>query len=217
MQRREFITLVGGAAAVWPLSASAQQPDKVYRIGLFFAGSDNTSRKTWSALTDGLRKLGWIEGKNILFERKFADNQLNRLPELAEELVRLNVDVIVTGGTLAPLAAKRATATIPIVIAAAGDPVGTKLVASLAQPGGNVTGLSLMTPDVAGKRLELLKEVVPQVSRVGISGMAQTPIRHSYSGRQSAPLRRWGGFKFERKHHLTPLERMVRWQEIAYD
>jgi putative ABC transport system substrate-binding protein len=168
MQRREFITLVGGAAAVWPLSASAQQPDKVYRIGLFFAGSDNTSRKTWSALTDGLRKLGWIEGKNILFERKFADNQLNRLPELAEELVRLNVDVIVTGGTLAPLAAKRATATIPIVIAAAGDPVGTKLVASLAQPGGNVTGLSLMTPDVAGKRLELLKEVVPQVSRVGI-------------------------------------------------
>jgi putative ABC transport system substrate-binding protein len=156
MRRRDFITLLGGAAAVWPLSARAQQAGKIYRIGLFNAGTD-TQPKTWLALADGLRELGWIEGKNVLFERRFADNQLDRLPGLAAELVRLDVDLIVAGGTLAPVAAKQATATIPIVMAAAGDPVGSGLVASLARPGGNVTGLSLMVPDLGGKRLELLK------------------------------------------------------------
>jgi putative ABC transport system substrate-binding protein len=174
MKRREFIALLGGAALAWPLAARAQQAGKVYRIGLFSAGTD-TFRKTWLALADGLRELGWIEGKNVLFERRFAENQLDRLPGLAAELVRLDVDLIVTGGTLAPLAAKQATATIPIVMGAAGDPVGSGLVASLARPGGNVTGLSLMAPDLGGKRLELLKEILPGISRVAILWNAANP------------------------------------------
>jgi putative ABC transport system substrate-binding protein len=173
LRRREFIALLGGAAA-WPLAARAQQAGKVYRIGLFSAGTD-TGRKTWLALADGLRELGWIEGKNVLFERRFAENQLDRLPGLAAELVRLDVDLIVTGGTLAPLAAKQATATIPIVMGAAGDPVGSRLVASLARPGGNVTGLSLMAPDLGGKRLELLKEILPGISRVAVLWNAANP------------------------------------------
>jgi putative tryptophan/tyrosine transport system substrate-binding protein len=119
--------------------------------------------------------LGWIEGKNIIVEERFADDQLDRLPELAVELVRLNVDVIIAAGTLAPLAAKRATATIPIVLANAGDPVGSGLVASLAQPGGNITGISMMAPDLGGKRLEMVKEILPDVSRVAVLWNALNP------------------------------------------
>jgi putative tryptophan/tyrosine transport system substrate-binding protein len=115
MTRREFITLLGGAAT-WPLAARAQQAGKVYRIGIFTAGAPLMS-KTWSIFIDGLKELGWTEGKNIAFEPRYAENDLARLPELAAELVRLNVDVILVIGTLAPLAAKRASATIPIVMA----------------------------------------------------------------------------------------------------
>jgi putative tryptophan/tyrosine transport system substrate-binding protein len=174
LRRREFITLLGWAAAAWPLAARAQQAGKVYRIGVFSAGTD-TLPKAWLALADGLRELGWIEGKNVMFERRFAENQLDRLPGLAAELVHLDVDLIVTGGTLAPLAAKQATATIPIVMGSAGDPVGSGLVASLARPGGNVTGLSLMAPDLGGKRLELLKEILPGISHVAILWNAANP------------------------------------------
>ena len=119
--------------------------------------------------------LGLIEGENITFERRYADDRLDHLPELAAELVRLNVDVIVAVGTLAPLAAKRATTTIPIVLVSAGDPLGSGLVTSLARPGGNITGLSLMAPDLGGKRLELLKEALPSISRVGILWNAANP------------------------------------------
>jgi putative tryptophan/tyrosine transport system substrate-binding protein len=119
--------------------------------------------------------LGWIEGKNIVFERRYAENRVERLPELAAELVRLNVDVIVGLGTLAPLAAKGATTTIPIVMTAAGDPLGSGLVASLARPGGNVTGMSLMAPDLGGKRLELLKELLPRLARVAVLWNAANP------------------------------------------
>jgi putative ABC transport system substrate-binding protein len=122
-----------------------------------------------------LRELGWIEGKNISFERRFAENQLDRLPILAAELVRLDVDVVVTLGTLAPLAAKQATTTTPIVMIAAGDPVGSGLAANLARPGGNVTGTSLMAPDLAGKRLELLKEIIPGISHVAVLWNAANP------------------------------------------
>jgi putative ABC transport system substrate-binding protein len=174
LKRREFITLLGGTALVWPLGARAQQLSKVYRIGFFNAGS-NTVPKAWLAFTEGLRELGWIEGKNVLLERRYAENQLDRLPGLAAELVRLDVGVIVTAGTLAPLAAKRATSTIPIVMTSAGDPLGTGLVASLARPGGNVTGLSLMAPDLGGKRLELLKELLPGISHVAILWNAANP------------------------------------------
>jgi ABC-type uncharacterized transport system substrate-binding protein len=170
MRRRDFLTLLGGAAA-WPLAAGAQQPGKLHTIGLLNAASAPTT----NALFDGLLKLGWVEGKNISFERRYADNKLERLPELAAELVRRKVDLIVAFGTLAPLAARQATSTIPIVMAAAGDPVGSGLVASLARPGGNVTGMSLMSPDLAGKRLELLREVVPRLTRLAVLWDATNP------------------------------------------
>jgi ABC-type uncharacterized transport system substrate-binding protein len=172
IRRREFITLLGGAAVAWPLAARAQQGGKKYTIGLFSAGIRlPENAPAWISFLSAMRELGWIEGKNVVFEGRYADNRLERLPALAEELVRLNVDVIVAIGTLAPLAAKRATSTIPIVMTAAGDPLGSGLVASLAQPGGNVTGMSLMAPDLGGKRLELLKELLPRFARVG--GFAQ--------------------------------------------
>jgi putative tryptophan/tyrosine transport system substrate-binding protein len=174
VKRREFITLLGGAAAAWPLAVRAQQPGKVYRIGVFTSGAPLMS-KTWSIFIDGLKELGWTEGKNIAFEPRYAENNLDRLPELAAELVRLNVDVILAFGTLAPLAAKRASATVPIVMANAGDPLGSGLVASLARPGGNVTGMSLMAPDLGGKRLELLKEILPWLSRVAVIWNAANP------------------------------------------
>jgi putative ABC transport system substrate-binding protein len=172
MKRREFIALLGGAAAAWPLAARAQQPEKRYTVGILSAGSAPVLLKV---LFDTLRELGWIEGKNVVFEQRYAENRLERLPELAADLVRLKVDVIAVAGTLAPLAAKRVTSTIPIVMTAAGDPLGSGLVASLARPGGNVTGMSLMAPDLGAKRLELLKEVLPRLSRVAVLWNADNP------------------------------------------
>src|SRR5262249_3246281 len=119
--------------------------------------------------------VGWVEGKNVVFENRNAEDRLERLPELVADLVRLKVDVIVAAGTLAPLAAKQATATIPIVMTTAGDPLGSGLVASLARPGGNVTGMSLMVPDLGAKRLELLKELLPRLSRVAVLWNAANP------------------------------------------
>ena len=172
MRRRQFITLLGGAAA-WPLAARAQQAGKIRAIGLLSPASRSPS--VVPALFDALAELGWIEGKNLVVERRYAENRLERLPELAAELVRLNVEVIVANGTLGPLAAKRATSTIPIVMTAAGDPLGSGLVASLARPGGNVTGISLMAPDLGGKRLELLKELLPRLARVAVLWNAANP------------------------------------------
>jgi putative ABC transport system substrate-binding protein len=173
MRRRNFIALFIATAA-WPLSAGAQQSEKVYKIGILAAGSRSVVPGLQSVLRDGLRERGWVEGK-LTFEPAFADNRLDRLPALAAELVNLDMDVIVTVGTLAPLAAKRATSTIPIVMTSGGDPVGSGLVANLARPGGNVTGLSLMSPDLGGKRLELLKELLPGISRVAILWNAANP------------------------------------------
>ena len=136
MKRREFVAALGGAAA-WPLVARAQQASKIYRIGIVSAGPVPPS-KIQSAFFDGLRDLGWIEGKNIAFEQRYADNHLERLPDLAADLVHLHEDVIVAAGTLALLAAKRATASIPIVMTGAGDPLGSGLIASLARPSGNI-------------------------------------------------------------------------------
>jgi putative tryptophan/tyrosine transport system substrate-binding protein len=173
MKRREVVALLGGVAA-WPLAARAQQPRR-YTIGHLSAGAAAAAPELWAVYVDALRELGLVERKNVTFERRYAENRLDRLPELAADLVHLNVDVIVTVGTLAPLAAKRATTTIPIVMANAGDPVGSGLVASLARPGGNITGMSLMAPDLGAKRLELLKEVLPRVFRVGILWNAANP------------------------------------------
>jgi putative ABC transport system substrate-binding protein len=165
MRRREFISLLG-STAVWPLAARAQQSGKKYVVGRFSAGS--ATDPLYNVTTEAMRELGWVEGENVVYERRYAENRLERLPELATDLVRLKVDVIAAGGTLAPLAAKRATSTIPIVMGGRGDPLGTGLVASLAHPGGNVTGMSLMVPDLAAKRLELLREVLPGLARVAV-------------------------------------------------
>jgi len=173
--RRELLAALGGAAVAWPLAARAQQAGNIRTIGILSAGSFGPTVLSVAVLPDALRTLGWIEGKNIVFERRYAENRVERLPELAAELVRLNVDVIVGIGTLAPLAAKRATTTIPIVMTAAGDPLGSGLVASLARPGGNVTGMSLMAPDLGGKRLQLLKELLPRLARVAVLWNAANP------------------------------------------
>ena len=173
--RREFVLLMAGAFVAWPRGLQAQQPDTVYKIGLLTAGSDAAVRSLQGILRDGLRELGWIEGKNLIFEARYAEDDLDRLPGLAAELVSLDVDSIVTVGTLVPIAAKRATSTIPIVMAFSGDPVGSGLVASLAHPGGNVTGLSSMAPDLGGKRLELVKDLLPEAHRVAVLWNAANP------------------------------------------
>ena len=148
------------------LSVQAQQPAGIPRIGILTPTSASVFSARVEAFRQRLRELGYVEGKNIVIEYRYAEGKRERLPDLAAELVRLKVDVIVTTGPRAVLAAKKASATIPIVFAAATDPVGTGLVSSLARPGGNITGLSLMAPDLDGKRLELLKEAFPKVARV---------------------------------------------------
>ena len=165
MQRREFITLFGGAAA-WPLTA-AQQVGKVPRVGFLFYGSSGPSPEL-DAFRQGLRELGYIEGQNITVEYRFASGQVERLPDLAAELVRLKPDVIVTPGTPASVAAKQATSTIPIVFAGVADAVGAGLIANLARPDGNITGLTSISAELGGKRLELLKGLVHNASRVAV-------------------------------------------------
>ncbi len=168
MRRREFITLLGGAAATWPRAARAQQTPAVARIGLLSPFSPSTAAAWHKAFRQGLRDLGWVEGKNIHIEYRYAEDRKDRLSDLATDLVRLQVNVIVTSVNTDTLAAKNATKTIPIVMASAGDPVGGGLVASLARPGGNITGLSQIAPDLAGKRLQLLKEIVPRLTRAAV-------------------------------------------------
>ena len=166
MRRREFITLLGGAAVTWPLAASAQQAGKLPTIG--FLGADASAFSPWTAaFVAHLRELGWIENRNIAIEYRWSEGRTERYAEIAAEFVRLKVDVIVTVGSAVPTVVQVTTA-IPIVFAVAIDPVGNGLVASLAKPGGNVTGLSLQAAHLAGKRLELLREVVPQLRRLAI-------------------------------------------------
>jgi len=167
MRRREFITLLGGAAA-WPLAAHAQQAGRPPTIGFLVPGTPSSHGPWFAALVQRLRELGWIEGRTVAIEYRWAEGRTERFDEIAAEFVRRKVDVIVTSATTAIVAAKQATSVIPIVFAAAGDPVGTGLVASLARPGGNVTGLSIQQTDVAAKRLELLREVVPGLRRLAI-------------------------------------------------
>jgi putative tryptophan/tyrosine transport system substrate-binding protein len=169
MRRREFITLLGSAvAAVSFTSLAQQQSGRVPRIGFLARTSADSLSPLLDSFRQGLRNLGWIEGKSISIEYQFGDGQLSRLGELAAELVRRNVDVIVTVDTPPTQAAQKATSTIPIVIAVSADPVGAGLVTSLAHPGGNTTGLSLLAPDSDQKNLELLKETLPKASRVAM-------------------------------------------------
>ena len=174
MRRREFITVLGGAA-MWPLAARAQ-PAKLPTIGFLGPLTPSVQSKWTAAFVQRLRELGWIEGRTVAIEYRWADGRSERFAEIAAEFVRLKVSVIVTAGTAAVVAAKQATSVIPIVFATAGDPVGTGLVASLARPGGNVTGLSNQSADLAGKRLELLREVVPSLRRLAIMANIGSPI-----------------------------------------
>jgi putative tryptophan/tyrosine transport system substrate-binding protein len=167
MRRRDFIKGVAGSAASWPLAARAQQARKLPIIGFMGASTPSAWSEWVAAFNQGLRELGWIEGRTVVMEYRWAEGRSERYAEIAAELVRLKVDVIVTAGA-AVLAAKQATSVIPVVFALANDPVGIGLVASLTQPGGNVTGLSNQSADLPGKRLALLREVVPNLRRLAI-------------------------------------------------
>jgi hypothetical protein len=208
IKRREFITLLGGAAAAWPIAARAQQGERVRRVGVLhgYTTSDPEWQRRAAAFRRGLQELGWAEGRNVAFEMRSAAGHLERLPVLAAELVRMNVDVIITQGTEPTEAALKATRNIPIVMASIGDAVGAGIIASLARPGGNVTGLTLVATEQASKRLELLKDILPSLSRVSaptpyvwVLGRTKTDGPTDYdavhkiqAGYKVTPLSQWG-------------------------
>jgi putative ABC transport system substrate-binding protein len=176
MKRREFISLLGGAAAAWPLAARAQQAGKLPTIGFLGSGTPSVQGQRVAAFVQRLRELGWIDGRDLAIEYRWAEGRDKRYTEIAAEFARLKVDVIVTSATPATLAAKQATAVIPIVFVNALDPLGIGLVASLARPGGNATGLSGQGLDLVGKRLELLREVVPDLRRLAVMADVGNPV-----------------------------------------
>jgi putative ABC transport system substrate-binding protein len=184
MRRRKFIGLLGAMVA-WPSTANAQQRDKVWRIGMLEMTAPGMNAANLDAFRKGLHDLGYVEGQHVVIEYRSADGRSERFPKLAAEFVRLKVDVIVTRGTPAVMAAKNATATIPVIMAASGEPLRTGVVTALARPGGNVTGLSAITNELIGKRLEMLREVVPGIRRVGFLHNMSNPV---------AP-RQWEEFK----------------------
>ena len=177
MKRREFITLLGGAAAAWPMRrARAAGENADHRLSGSGSGSDSVWKDWTAAFVQRLRELGWAEGRTVVIEYRWAEGRAERYADLAAEFVALKVDVIVTSGSAA-VAVKGATSTIPIVFATASEPVGSGLVASLARPGGNVTGMSMQQTDLAGKRLELLREIVPSLrpARILITSAIREP------------------------------------------
>ncbi len=192
MRRREFITLLGGAAAAWPLAARAQQDARARTIGLMSANASSALSSEIDAFVQRLRELGWIEGRNIATEYRWADGRFERLAGFAADFVRQKVDIIVAEGTVAVLAAKQTTATIPIVFPVAGDPIGNKLVASLARPGANVTGLSIQAADLAPKRLGLFREIVPSLTRLAIMANVDSPNTMPEVGEVQATVRMLG-------------------------
>jgi ABC-type uncharacterized transport system substrate-binding protein len=167
MRRREFIALLGGAAT-WPLAANAQQQSRIPRVGFLGNSTAALEENLVQPFRDGLRELGYLEGHNILIEYRWAEGNYEQFPNLIAELIALKVDVLVTAGTPAALAVEKAKTSIPLVMVAVGDPVGTGLVASFARPGGNNTGLTSLTPELEGKRLELLREVLPKASHIAV-------------------------------------------------
>jgi len=191
MRRREFITLLGGVAATWPLAAWAQQPGKLPIIGYMGQGTAAAEAKRVTAFVGRLHELSWIwiEGRTVAIEYRWMDGRSDLAAEIATEFARRKVDIIVTSGTPLIVAAKRATATIPIVFSVAGDPVGSGLVESLARPGGNVTGLSVLSTDLAGKRLDLLRDLVPGLRRVAIMGNVGNPVIVQELGEYQAAAR----------------------------
>ncbi len=175
MNKKILVSMLAVVILAFVHPAEAQQPKKVPRIGFLFGSSLSANSARHEAFRQGLRELGYVEGKNIVIDWRSAEEKLDRLPALAADLVYLKVDIIVTGGSSPTRAAKEATTTIPIVMAQDADPVGSGFVASLARPGGNITGLSTLAPELSGKRLEILKEVVPKLSRVAVLGNSTEP------------------------------------------
>jgi len=196
MRRRHFIRVLGSAAAL-PLAARAQQTAKVPRVGWLSPGSAASDETFLASFRDGLRELGWAVGQNIAIEPRWAEGRFERLPGLAVELVQLKVDVIVASVTQASLAAKRATATIPIVMVGVGDPLGSGLVASLARPGGNVTGPSSMLAEASAKQLALLKETVPNASPVAVLWNPANPVWQAAALGQTESAARTMGLRLQ--------------------
>jgi len=183
--RRELLAALGGAAAAWPIIARAQQQGRIPRIGIIYPGAQ------WDLFRQGLRDLGYIEGRNIAIEYRSAEETTDRLAATATELAQLPVDVIVTFGSPPTQAAKQATTTIPIVMVSIGDPVRAGFVASLAHPGGNITGNTILGPELAAKRLQLLKLAVPTMSRVAFLWNPDNPSHAPTSTSGKLPHRRW--------------------------
>jgi ABC-type uncharacterized transport system substrate-binding protein len=205
--RRAFISLLGGAAA-WPLAARAQQTGKLPTIGFSGAGTLLTDSQRVAAFVQRLHELGWAEGGNVVIEYRWPEGRNDRVAEIAVELVRIKVDVIVTTGTPGALAAQQATSVIPVVMTTVADPVGSGLVASLARPGGNITGLSLQQADLAGKRLELLREVIPALRRLAILANVSNPNAVPEMGQVQAAARTLGlevaVFEIRRAEDIAP-------------
>src|SRR6185312_8947287 len=189
MQRREFIAFLGVATA-WPLAASAQP--KIVRIGFMGNSTAALEANLVDAFREGLHELGYEEGRNIVIEYRWADGNYDQFPALVAELIAAKVDVIVTAGTPAALAVKKATTTVPLIMVAVGDPVGTGLVPGLARPGGNLTGLSSIAPDLEGKRLQLLREIVPALSHVAMFVNSLNPFHVSSMGQARAAVQAMG-------------------------
>jgi putative tryptophan/tyrosine transport system substrate-binding protein len=185
MDRRAFIGVIAGGLVATPLAAEAQQARKVYRIGFLGNSTEALEANLVGPFREGLRERGYVEGRDLTIEYRWADGAYERFPALIAELIALKSDIIVTAGTPAALAAKRTTTTIPVVMAAVGDPIGTGLVKSLARPGGNLTGLAGIAPDLEGKRLELLTQIVPKLLSVAFLGNPANPL-HVTSERQAS-------------------------------
>src|SRR5262245_31629561 len=213
MRRRDFLTFVGGSAAAWPLAVHAQQPTRLPTIGFLGAATLSAWREWIAAFVQRLHELGWIENRTIAIEYRWAEGREERYAEIAREFVRLKVDVIVTSGG-AVVAAKQATSVIPIVFGVANDPLNTGLVASLARPGGNVTGLSLLAPDLAGKRLELLRQLIPSLRRLAIMGNINYPASVVEIGEAQAMARTLGlevaTLEIKRAEEITPAIEVLR-------
>jgi len=206
--RREFIRIVGGAASTWPMAARAQQPGMLPTIGFLGSGTAATQSQWTAAFVRRLRELGWSEGRNVAIEYRWAEGRNERAAEIAAEFVRLKVEVIVTYGTQSIFAAKQATTIIPIVFALPGDPVATGLVASLARPGGNLTGLSSQATDLGAKRVEILREAVPGLRRLAIMGNVGNPANVLDMAKVQAAARSLGLdaviFKIRRAEDIAP-------------
>jgi putative ABC transport system substrate-binding protein len=192
MRRRQFISLLGGAAAAWPLAVRAEQTGRVWRIGFLSAVTRSAASGSYASFVQGMRERGYVEGKDFVIEWRSVEGKYERFSELAAELVRLKVDVFVTGVTAALPALKRATTTIPVVMAYSTDPVGNGLAASLVHPGGNITGLAGSSDDSSPKQLELLTTIVPNVSRIGLLGNPDTETYASVLGNAQDAARKVG-------------------------